>query len=56
MPALEIGAELTYSRIPYQVQLYYQWLFEELLSFPFPEADVPPRLQQICRRCFADHQ
>lgn len=44
MPALEIGAELTYSRIPYQVQLYYQWLFEELLSFPFPEADVPPRL------------
>lgn len=42
MPALEVGAELTYSRIPYQVQLYYQWLFEELLAFPFPEADVPP--------------
>jgi aspartate/methionine/tyrosine aminotransferase/methylase of polypeptide subunit release factors len=44
MPALEVGAELTYSRIPYQVQLYYQWLFEELLAFPFPEADVPPAL------------
>lgn len=39
MPALEVGAELTYSRIPYQVQLYYQWLFEELLAFPFPEDD-----------------
>ncbi len=46
MTALEIGAELTYSRIPYQVQLYYQWLFEELLAFPFPEADVPPMLNK----------
>lgn len=35
---LEVGAELTYSRIPFQVQLYYQWLFEELLAFPFPES------------------
>lgn len=46
MSALEVGAELTYSRIPYQVQLYYQWLFEELLAFPFPEADVPPAMNK----------
>lgn len=38
--ALEVGAELTYSRIPYQVQLYYQWLFEELLAFPFPNEQL----------------
>lgn len=32
---LEVCAELSYSRISYVVQLYYAWLFDELLSFPF---------------------
>ncbi len=36
-PNLEIGAELTYSRIGYISQLYYKWLFDELLAFPFDE-------------------
>lgn len=37
---LEIAADLTYSRISCVVQLYYEWLFDELLSFPFAETDV----------------
>lgn len=37
----DVGAELTYSRIPFHVQLYYQWLFDELLAFPFPESARP---------------
>lgn len=32
----DVAAELTYSRIPYPSQLYYEWLFDDLLSFPFP--------------------
>lgn len=32
----DVAAELTYSRIPYPTQLYYEWLFDDLLSFPFP--------------------
>ncbi|MBX9725143.1 MAG: aminotransferase class I/II-fold pyridoxal phosphate-dependent enzyme, partial [Candidatus Obscuribacterales bacterium] len=35
--SLEYGAELSYSRISYIIQLYYEWLFDELLSFPFAE-------------------
>lgn len=38
---LEIAAELTYSRISCVVQLYYDWLFNDLLSFPFAETDLP---------------
>ncbi|MDR3615911.1 MAG: aminotransferase class I/II-fold pyridoxal phosphate-dependent enzyme [Candidatus Obscuribacterales bacterium] len=38
--SLEIGAELTYSRISYISQLYYEWLFDELLAFPFDESAV----------------
>ncbi|MBX9687208.1 MAG: aminotransferase class I/II-fold pyridoxal phosphate-dependent enzyme, partial [Candidatus Obscuribacterales bacterium] len=34
---MEICAELSYSRISYIIQLYYEWLFDELLSFPFVE-------------------
>ncbi len=34
---LDIATELTYSRIAYPTQLYYEWLFDEMLSFPFPE-------------------
>ncbi len=34
--AFDVGAELTYSRIAYPSQLYYEWLFDDLLSFPFP--------------------
>lgn len=34
---LEKCAELSYSRISYVVELYYEWLFDELLSFPFNE-------------------
>lgn len=33
---LDVACELTYSRIPYPSQLYYEWLFDDLLSFPFP--------------------
>ncbi len=35
---LEYCAELSYSRISFIVQLYYEWLFDELLSFPFVES------------------
>ncbi|MBX9568830.1 MAG: aminotransferase class I/II-fold pyridoxal phosphate-dependent enzyme [Candidatus Obscuribacterales bacterium] len=35
---LEYCAELSYSRISYIIQLYYEWLFDELLSFPFAES------------------
>lgn len=38
---LEYCAELSYSRISHIVQLYYEWLFEELLSFPFAETSEP---------------
>ncbi len=31
---LDIGCELTYSRIAYPIQLYYEWLFDEILAFP----------------------
>ncbi len=34
---LEIGAELTYSRISYLAEAYYNWLFDDLLAFPFQE-------------------
>ncbi|HEY9867570.1 MAG TPA: aminotransferase class I/II-fold pyridoxal phosphate-dependent enzyme [Candidatus Obscuribacterales bacterium] len=34
---LEVGAELTYSRISFLAQAYYEWLFDELLAFPFQE-------------------
>lgn len=45
---LEIAAELSYSRIAYTTQLYYEWLFEELLSFPF--ADNRPSVPASSRR------
>lgn len=32
----DVASELSYSRIPYPSQLYYEWLFDDLLSFPFP--------------------
>lgn len=41
--ALDVGAELTYSRISYHAQLYYTWLFDELLSFPFAQAPLSSR-------------
>ena len=37
MEGLEIGAELSYSRICYATQLLYEWLFEDLMTFPFPD-------------------
>jgi len=37
MEGLEIGAELSYSRICYVTQLLYQWLFQDLMTFPFPD-------------------
>jgi aspartate/methionine/tyrosine aminotransferase/methylase of polypeptide subunit release factors len=43
---LDVAAELTYSRIAYPTQLYYEWLFDELLAFPFPseyKQPMPPR-------------
>ncbi|MBU6450143.1 MAG: aminotransferase class I/II-fold pyridoxal phosphate-dependent enzyme [Cyanobacteria bacterium REEB67] len=45
MEGLEIGAELSYSRICHSTQLLYQWLFEDLMTFPFPEVvHLPGRL------------
>ena len=38
--AFDIAAEVTYSRISYPAQLYYEWLFDELLSFPFPRETI----------------
>jgi aspartate/methionine/tyrosine aminotransferase/methylase of polypeptide subunit release factors len=38
---LDVTAELTYSRIAYPTQLYYEWLFDDLLSFPFPMDELP---------------
>lgn len=37
---LEYCAELSYSRISYIIELYYEWLFDELLSFPFGDGDT----------------
>lgn len=37
---LDVGAELTYSRISYPTQLYYEWLFDGMLSFPVAD-DLP---------------
>lgn len=41
----DVAAELTYSRIPYPSQLYYEWLFDDLLSFPFP-GQIPEAQEQ----------
>ena len=43
LDALDIGAELTYSRIAYPCQHYYQWLFDDLLSFTFANDDLNAR-------------
>jgi len=40
MEGLEIGCELSYSRICYATQLLYEWLFDDLMTFPFAEAPV----------------
>lgn len=37
LTGLDIGAELSYSRIAYPTQLLYQWLFEDLMTFPFAD-------------------
>ncbi|MBL8083249.1 MAG: aminotransferase class I/II-fold pyridoxal phosphate-dependent enzyme [Candidatus Obscuribacter sp.] len=37
LSGLDIGAELSYSRIAYPTQLLYQWLFEDLMTFPFSD-------------------
>lgn len=39
---LDVAAELTYSRIAYPTQLYYEWLFDEMLAFPFPQDRKEP--------------
>ncbi len=39
----DIAAEVSYSRIPYPSQLYYEWLFDDLLSFPFPSKQEDPQ-------------
>ncbi len=45
----DVAAELTYSRIPYPSQLYYEWLFDDLLSFPFP-GQIPEAKEHENRR------
>jgi aspartate/methionine/tyrosine aminotransferase/methylase of polypeptide subunit release factors len=59
---LDVAAELTYSRIAYPAQLYYEWLFDDLLAFPFPDnllqnspekpeasVSLAPWFTEICR-------
>ncbi|HEY9790139.1 MAG TPA: aminotransferase class I/II-fold pyridoxal phosphate-dependent enzyme [Candidatus Obscuribacterales bacterium] len=45
---LDVAAELSYSRIPYPAQLYYEWLFDDLLSFPFPDSGANKELGRFC--------
>jgi aspartate/methionine/tyrosine aminotransferase len=35
--AFDVGSEMTYSRIAFPTQHYYEWLFDDLLSFPFAD-------------------
>ncbi|MBI4533821.1 MAG: 50S ribosomal protein L11 methyltransferase, partial [Candidatus Melainabacteria bacterium] len=42
---LAVGAELTYSRISYPSQQFYEWLLEDLLSFSFPSGELPQHLE-----------
>ncbi|MBS1990468.1 MAG: aminotransferase class I/II-fold pyridoxal phosphate-dependent enzyme [Cyanobacteria bacterium SZAS LIN-3] len=42
MEGLEIGCELSYSRICYATQLLYEWLFDDLMTFPFADAPSAP--------------
>lgn len=37
LEGLDIGAELSYSRIAHPTQLLYEWLFNDLMTFPFPD-------------------
>jgi aspartate/methionine/tyrosine aminotransferase len=39
---LDVAAELSYSRIAYPSQLYYEWLLDEMLAFPFPDDATQP--------------
>jgi len=41
--SLEYCAELSYSRISFIIELYYEWLFDELLSFPFLDSNPLPQ-------------
>ncbi len=44
MEGLEIGSELSYSRIAYPTQLLYEWLFDDLMTFPFPDQVLERKL------------
>lgn len=46
LEGLDIGCELSYSRIAYPTQLLYQWLFEDLMTFPFPDQIIDGELCQ----------
>lgn len=50
---LEIGAELSYSRISYIIQLYYEWLFDELLAFPFSDSSAGQEDQRAGHASFS---
>jgi len=66
MEGLEIGCELSYSRICYATQLLYEWLFDDLMTFPFSDAPVvvgptsgaaefgPPALSALTRELAGD--
>jgi aspartate/methionine/tyrosine aminotransferase len=46
LEGLDIGAELSYSRIAYPTQLLYEWLFDDLMTFPFADQSIDERVQQ----------
>jgi len=46
----DVTSELSYSRISYPGQLYYEWLFDDLLDLPFP--DEPQNEMKVHKTVF----
>jgi len=46
----DVTSELSYSRISYPGQLYYEWLFDDLLDLPFP--DEPQNAMKVHKTVF----
>lgn len=46
----DVTSELSYSRISYPGQLYYEWLLDDLLDLPFP--DEPQKAMKVHKTVF----
>lgn len=46
----DVTSELSYSRISFPGQLYYEWLFDDLLDLPFP--DEPQNAMKVHKTVF----